>query len=657
MLKLFKKDTTSGVGGAAEERYRVFLHIGDNGWRAVIVDLGGEKEPQFLGDDNAGDKFLSDWKAEAGTGPVFEHMLRLAADALRKREPSKMAQLRVVIDDPRVLYLDTRQEAFASSSPAMIHEFGRTHLNCRSISYGKSAFGPGSAANNSGGAIAFADAGRLGSQLTRLDALALKVGMVTPVADVLVRRAAHHRDPWCGLYLGALGSTIVLANASQGALVVRTLPFGVWTLARLMAEGNGVSGEEAMASLSEQDLVSDLASEDASDTLETIARGVGERILGSPLRGFIREIADSLDFFEGQRYAGRPERLELYGQFSRIRGLERFLRDRLSSGAPQVQVETVSKPILDMFQELPLAEPLNLMSESAGDLKIGTANYTLVNQKLRPTADVRREARANEQARPAARRGGKRSSAQIVPTSLIARLAKFRIGGGGADSAASEGQPTSDRQGFLALALIVGSLGYLGYQYYDDEVRQYNNQNSAVSAALNENFAHYTRLTESGGAITKVQEVDKVLWTEKILSVSNRLNNEIWLSNLYLRQESRTVDKTSLVSKALVLEGAVLPSTDGHIQKIAKFIEALQSDQQYFMSDFRDISFQGLTLDTSEVDQIVRFSIEAWYDEDKGRQRRAAATVAAEAPGGLDAMQDSVDKHNSALEKFLPGGR
>ena len=68
------------------------------------------------------------------------------------------------------------------------------------------------------------------------------------------------------------------------------------------------------------------------------------------------------------------------------------------------------------------------------------------------------------------------------------------------------------------------------------------------------------------------------------------------------------------------------------------------------MSDFRDITFEGAQIDVEETDHVVRFNINAWYDENK-----RAKIISEEEDGGspLQTMQSSAKKTQRAQDASL----
>jgi uncharacterized protein (UPF0335 family) len=132
------------------------------------------------------------------------------------------------------------------------------------------------------------------------------------------------------------------------------------------------------------------------------------------------------------------------------------------------------------------------------------------------------------------------------------------------------------------------------------------------------------------------------------------MNESMWLTDVYLEVNNRTIGESEIEEKKLVIQGAVLPSTDGHILQIAQFVERLEEDKQGFMDDFREIVFDGAYLDRGESDAVVRFTIEARYD---AKKRQAVASSAPSTAGStLGDTTKKVEERNKAQEQAIGGG-
>ena len=207
--------------------------------------------------------------------------------------------------------------------------------------------------------------------------------------------------------------------------------------------------------------------------------------------------------------------------------------------------------------------------------------------------------------------------------------------------------------GTLALTVC----GYLVWMVYDSTSTNFTNRVDAYSSELSRNARLKTAgLRAFSAPIASRVEADKVLWSEKFLAVARHLSPEIWLTDIYLADEIREFEGRKLTAKKLVFEGGILPSTDGHILRIAELIDKLLADN-HFMIDFRDISFAGAKTDVSEVEEIVRFVIEAHYEEKKRMEIVTAAKKEEQKDQSLtDKLQTDVGKRNVGLEQSLKAG-
>jgi len=671
MFGLGKKKATEGgaSGPGAGDGSALHLHIRDNGWTARLTRPGAD-EPQTLGGD--GEKILTELKDDPHTGPVLENMFRLAGEAFKGRDGQGVHSVHVLLDDPRLIYCDLRQNQLSTGGATVLRDFGRQQLNCRAVSFGTATFarkGP-DGRPAAPGVAAFIDASRLGGFLTRLDRIAPRVSSITPLADIMVRRAVALDGAYAGLSVGALGAQLVVANARYGSVLYRHLPFGTRLLARLLAAGLGIGEEEAAATLAEQDMLADLRPTEA-DGLDTLSLTPAERALGQGTREFIAWVNESLEFFESQRCAGRPETIEVFGDLGAVRGLSSLMQ-RLS-----LPVAIPEVTLFDVFAATPPAERLNLLSEAGADFKIGTALYSFRDQRLLPAEQVRRQAAAAAAAakqrqvapkreEPQRRKSGRRQEREREArrglgdelNQLLARLQGKAAAPEGEPGDAAAASGDKDALGFAAVAALLLLLAWSGWDRVTSESSVQAQGVSSLGAAT---LLSQTMHNDSPKPDTPMREGDddKVLWTEKIVALAANMKNEMWITDLYLKSDSRkesgggSSGGRDQANKALVLEGAVLPSTDGHLMRIGEYIERLQKDQDNFMGDFRDIAFQGMRLDTAETDQVVRFSIEAWYDEKKSRESRIQKL--APQPATLDDAQHNIQQRNKAADQALQG--
>jgi len=221
MFGLKKRDKNLAQADGGTNRLHLFLS--DLGWQAHIADPADPEKHNRRHGDAVG---------MAQTGEArYEAIGRMAVEALPSADQRGIGGVHLLLDDPTVYYSDTRAPLFTAASVATLRDFGAQQLNGAKVTYGQAPFGVGPSGPRDNGVIGFFDTKRMSLYLTRMDKLALKVRSVTPVADVLVRRAAASAQVYGGLYIGGFYSHLVLANPLYGTVVARVIPFGLLTLA------------------------------------------------------------------------------------------------------------------------------------------------------------------------------------------------------------------------------------------------------------------------------------------------------------------------------------------------------------------------------------------------------------------------------------------
>ncbi|MBP2295471.1 hypothetical protein [Azospirillum rugosum] len=665
-LKLSKKPNPAGAmaTGAATGAATMFLHCTDTSWRLRVED------------PENGAAALEREAASVSPGqpsePRMDAVFRSAGTAIRDGAFASVGRLAVLTDDPQVFLTDTRNETFsvaATQSSGLLHAYGAMQLNAKAVTFGFGPFGLTAQGQKEKGVAAFADARRVGACLGRLDRAGALVTRLVPVADVLVRRAAELGDlPYGGIYVGGHCTHVVLANPRYGTVTARVLPFGVMSVVEALANHGNMSPEDAERSLRARDMLADmLADVPATSPLPdegtaALTRTILDRAVGDELRGYLEKLEATLDFFEGQRASGRPDRLELFGAHDRVAGFAGFLARRLP-------VAPAAVGIFDLFCASAGQPGVNLLEDTGPGLEIGRVKYRLYEQRLVPTADLR-AAKGPEApaARPsigqskrrmrgrgrADRAGSAARNGGMTLESLMNRLMNRPAADPASDAAGEEAADAAnrDRPYFALFGLLAVLVLMLAVQKNDEMETQ--RAMAATQAArafddstrLRQHLARPLRSADQASA-------DKVLWTEKFLIIGRNIDQRMWLTDVYLATEAGVAGSSDVVRKKLVIEGAVLPSTEGHVLEVSRFIANLENSANHdFMNDFREIRFQGITLDQAETDPVIRFGIEAVYDENKrvqARQQGAAASA-----GSLGDMQDRVRGRNDEVERYAP---
>ena len=87
--------------------------------------------------------------------------------------------------------------------------------------------------------------------------------------------------------------------------------------------------------------------------------------------------------------------------------------------------------------------------------------------------------------------------------------------------------------------------------------------------------------------------VNKIIWTEKFITIAKGMPNEIWFTSIRLENTEKEIEGKKVTSNRVVLDGRCLPSSVGHINTIATYMEKLMSSDKNFRRDFINISFGG----------------------------------------------------------------
>jgi len=646
-----EKNTARADEGGAN---RLFLFVSDLGWRARIVDPSDPLKVEVRQGDAQGITQTGDARYEA--------LVKLAVESIPSRDMKSVGEVRLLIDDPTVHYVDTRAQIFVAASVATLRDYGCQQLGAPRVTHGMAPFGKTAQGQRENGVAGFIDVRRASTYLTRMEKLAARVRSVTPIIDVMTRRAITRPGTYGGLYIGGFNSWLLIAAPEHGTLVARALPFGTLTLAAKLAEGSGVTPDEALKSLKSRDMLSEIRA-DATATREvTLVQSQGERILGKTWRAFATGVAETIEYFESQRVSGRPEALEVFGDIAQIKGLTQLL------GKLAVPIETEGDAVDPLEEFITLHQKrlsetggvpaLNLLQHAGAELRIGTMAYGFRNDRLVSAQTINREEaagrtadRERQQTRAATsgrRRGktrGRTPDTGNAPglSNLFGLLSRARGASDGNGDEDAKKKEKEEQQVLLLLVLLAVGALYWGYDQLTETRRVETIAVGGAQGKLNQVSDLRAKLGKDAQARLSAEfDADKVLWTEKFLLLAKAMNEKMWLSDLYLvAEKTGDAKKGGTTSKKLVIEGGVLPSTDGHILEIARYIQRLQTiDDGAFMADFKKIAFQGATIDQSGRDSVIRFGVEAWYDEAERTSVRKADGAGGLSPAGAAAAVD-----------------
>ena len=653
LMRRFRRRDTGDPAKQAD----LFLMIDDSGWRAVQSHATDSGERI--------DGAVQSGPPAPGTGNAASPIEAAFADAAKNlSNPRSIGRIHVLLDDPSGAYVDLLKSNLAIAGSQALHEYAAELVGRPQVAWGRNGLmgGQGSEAR----VIAVQGLVDLNGYLTRLDEHATKITRLVPVLDLIRSHlvTGMAEIPLCGLYIARRHSYLMLLNPEQGGVLVRTIRTGGDDFIDALRSGMGIDEAQAAKMFSERDLLTGIAEADevdGADPASDVERSAVDRAIGPTVRAYIASVLETLDFFEHQRVLGRPARIAMLGSGIAPRGLDGLIADRVG-----IDVEPEVFDPFSAFRALAIDEGLNLLEATSSDLKIGSVSYRVQQGRIRSVDEIAREDRnqaATVAPEPAARsglsdrrgRGGSRNAEPIG--GLLSRLFSSPPSAGGSRSPSlASDAPAQDRQTGLWVVLFImltGAAGYYGYQGIQEREQSLKADYESLSSAYLANV--YLKNGRDAATQTNAAsgEIDKVLWTEKFLSLAKNMNESMWLTDVYLEVNNRTIGESEIEEKKLVMQGAVLPSTDGHILQIAEFIERLQEDRLGFMDDFREIVFDGAYLDRGESESIVRFTIEARYDAKK----RQSVDIQAKSPTGasLGDTTQKIKEHEKAREQAIGG--
>jgi len=160
----------------------------------------------------------------------------------------------------------------------------------------------------------------------------------------------------------------------------------------------------------------------------------------------------------------------------------------------------------------------------------------------------------------------------------------------------------------ITLISIVGIL-YL-WSYINDLETRFKTKVRDYSSTLN-SIELIEKELHKGSTIVVGDGKDKILWTEKLVAISNSIPTAIWFSSL--RMENMKESDLSL--SKVTIDGRCLPSDKGHIFSIADYMErVMMNSNEKFKRDFKNISFGGAEI-IFEGQELINFKLDCYFEK------------------------------------------
>ena len=603
--------------GQPKKTEKLVIHIGEVCWVARIVSANAQKPVQsFKG---------TELDVEKDSSARIEKIIQVAFETIPDTALKEVGEILLLLDDPKIIISDYGPVLGEGVSPGAIRDFGKQHLNVKEATFGSMMYG---AAEDEKQIFAFKDVQDLRHYLGALDQYATLITKVIPSTSVFVSRTQTQTDKvHATLYVSDMSSSFVAIDSKLGQVFVRTVPVGTLSLVKAISEEKGVSLSDARTSMEKQDYVKDLRLGEELKPEDEILLSSYVKILRPLLNDIIENVSQSITYFEAQKLGGAIESIEIFGDFSSIRGLDRVIEKCFP-----VPGKRFSEMPIDLLCNDLEADAINLLVGSSGNLfSVGKMKYKFSETHIISSTDSSEyegfiPQNIQEKFHKLTNDGFK-----SVDTVFGLKISKFmpkhnvKTVGKKRANDALEQTFKEDRMFFALFGLFMVTVLYVGWTYLDEVQTQYANTSGGISGKVKNNAVLRSRISPPGMRATDIANhltVDKVLWSEKFLSIADNMDNAMWISDIYLADDTRLISGKTVRSKKLTLEGAILPSTIGHILEISEYMQRLENDKDSFMEDFSDITFGGAKIDTTEREHIVRFSIDAWYDKTKRKNLR-----------------------------------
>ena len=555
----------------------LFLYIGAREWvaRPPGAPLDGSKD---LRGDAADNERVGVERIE---GLLIDFVSRLP-DKVAKQ----IVEVSIVLDDDSTLYRDNRDPHLAGSTTATIPELGRQYVGCQQVAFGQAPLDTSREKKGPDPTVyGFIDIATIKRYLAALGDLSTKVTELIPLPYLLMQRALNGKSDVYGAFrIGWHDTQVVMVNKAFGAVFVRTLRGGLHAMIAAVATDSRMPEKEVIKALATRNMG------DASGGRDALSRS-----LAPHADSLIRELRSTLDYFETQSGCGRPSSLEMIGDTAPFKGFEQWMKSAL--GVPCVPIGESALSLL-AAQDHPLE--FNLLTHSGqGLITIGRESYSFQNKRFRKTEA--RSGTADKTPRALQGRRARRDAERREKGGFLGRLF-----GKQAAPKASSSAPGDARKFRAMFTAIVVVLLFTGYDQIGNAAKKHTNSVRAYRSVLND-LRKTQQPSLPGSAKTNGKTVeDKVLWTEKFLSLAEHMGAYLWVTDVYLNEGKE--------AQKLVMEGAAIPTTDGHIAKISDFMERLTQDKTRFMGDFRDIEFGGAQIQGDEKSGIIEFSLTANYN-------------------------------------------
>ncbi len=446
----------------------------------------------------------------------------------------------LMLSDPGFALVDNRFARIRSMDAATIRQSAAQELGCTDAVYGFHPYGSSGEQESERGIFAFMPTNVLRDYISSLDTLATKLVEVLPSAFVELAQTADH--PFIAITVRATCTNVMLGDPESGALTSRTLPVGVQSFTKALAEAMSMPIRQAAEGLARRNCIPSL--QEATGPVPLTAT---ERALRPIVEAFKTELLSSLEYMRFQRLGEVPDVLLISGDVDCIRGLRAWLTELIS-------LTTMDGADLhSLFSDGIKLPRANLLEGTGkGLLKVGRVEYRFENGRFAADQPISR--------RPS-----------ITQAALTPRLPKAPQWDQWLPEAGLR-QLSAPVAMVLATAAVIYTLVAGGAAAQQDGL-------TTLSSAMAEDAALRGTIMRRLEA-DQTREPEPLFLTDKLTAIAHALPDSIWLNRVTTSSEGPAGPRDN----RLTIEGSVGLGSADYLSRVNAFIERLSADPSFMAS-------------------------------------------------------------------------
>ncbi|GEM_PF-4176839 len=560
--------------GHSGEELALVISVSDVGYRLALLDRAGQVKAQahrFLCVDRDGADPTHALAHAAASAPMGTPLLE-----------ENITSVLMLVDDPDLYLTDHRAAKLSNFEPRALRQFGVQQSGGRPVVFSSRPYGETGAKELERRAIAYLPEERMEALFFPLGAKATALKLVAPAGAPALDAGD---EAAMSVRVHGYFSTITLYTPQSGVITSRQVPVGALTAASRYARAFGLPLDRACTALSERVRFAPVEAV-LSPELPPEHRTLGLTALAPFQRELYSEVAATLEYYQFERYADRPAKLDLEFTGPPLAGLDQFLSDAL--GLPV----DAREPVLDGAMES--AHALNLLEGvRSGLLKAGNEPYQFENGAFRRADPPRNRRAANR------RNGADQKTARAEEEGgLMSKFSALRKDSDGDDA---PGRPAWIAPAFFVAAAAVLAV-ILNVNYVIGPAQKTLDRRSAAYGTLVAELSAQSDATETAGPT--LAGARGASWAQNMVSIGGAMLPGMRLTGMTLNSG----EDTNSGQRVLQLDGLLPEEAGGDLRLVAGFIDRLDKDS-VFATAFPRVEFGGVGAPDEQDVAGARFTV------------------------------------------------